>query len=355
MIVLCFLLLGSLGAGLFLRPQNDFSQNENRWLQKTPEFSLQALADGSYTAQLEQMCSDQILFRDFWIAARSRLLLYAGNQDIGGVYLGDDGFLFERRTDADVLTARYEKNLAYVNSFAGSCSVPCTVMLVPGASDILPELLPAHHQQYDTDEAFTAAQKAFADCSFLDLRDALRVVGADAYYRTDHHWTMQGAMAAYRSWCAAAGLRERDYELSTVSNDFRGTLYSKVLLDGCAYDSIALPPEPQGVTCTVNGAQMPFYHDQKLREKDKYAVLLGGNYGRLDISGGNGGTLLVIKDSYANSFAPFVAEDYSRVTMIDLRYFSGSVAALAAEYDEVLFLYEITNFAQDPNLAKLLM
>lgn len=355
LIVLCFLLLVPLGLGLFLYPQKEFSGNENRWLQKTPELTLQSLTDGSFTSKLEQMCSDQILFRDFWISARSRVLLWAGNQDIGGVYLGDKDFLFQCRTDADVLTPRYEKNLSFVNGFAADCPVPCTVMLVPGASDVLPELLPQNHQQYNTDEAFSMAQRALTDCSILDLRDALGTLGTEAYYRNDHHWTMEGAMEAYRSWCKTAGLQVHDHPLSTVSDDFRGTLYSKVLLEHCAYDNITLPPEPEGITCLANGERIPIFHLQKLKEKDQYSVLFGGNYGRLDISGGNGDSLLIIKDSYANSFAPFIMEDYSKITMIDLRYFSGSVAAMAGEYDTVLFLYEISNFAQDSNLSKLLM
>ncbi len=355
MIVLCCLLLVPLGAGLFLFPQREFSSNENRLLQKTPEFSVKSLTDGSYTAALEQMCSDQILFRDFWISARSQVLLCAGNQDIGGVYLGEDGFLFEQHTDADVLTTRYEKNLSHVNTFAEKCNVPCSVMLIPGASDLLPELLPAYHQQYDTEEAFALAAASLTNCTVLDLREPLRALGKDAYYRTDHHWTMPAAMQAYRSWCDAAGLQAREPVLSTVSEDFRGTLYSKVLLDSCAYDSIALPPEPQGITCTVNGEEIPMFDMQKLQEKDQYAVLFGGNYGRLDISGGSGKRLLVIKDSYANSFVPFLADDYACITMIDLRYFSGSAAVLAAEYDEILFLYGIANFAEDSNFAKLLL
>lgn len=355
MIAICFLLLASLGLGLAFYPQREYSANENRWLQKMPEVSIQSLLDGSFTSKFEQMCSDQVLFRDQWIAARSQVLRWAGNQDIGGIYLGDNGFLFECHTDADVLTSRYEKNLSYVNSLVSKTCVPCTVMLVPGASDVLPDLLPEHHQQYDTEKAFSMAQSALTDCSFLDLRSELGAMRKEAYYRTDHHWTMKGAMQGYRAWCDAAGLEVRDHVLTTVADDFRGTLYSKVLLNECAYDTIALPAEPEGIACLADGEQIPVYHLEKLEEKDKYTVLFGGNYGRLDISGGNGGSLLIIKDSYANAFVPFIAEDYSKITMIDLRYFSGSVLAIAGEYDAVLFLYGISNFAQDSNLTKLLM
>lgn len=181
MIAICFLILVSMGLGLVFYPQREYSVNENRWLQKMPDVSIQSLMDGSFTSKFERMCSDQVLFRDYWIAARSRLLRWAGNQDIGGVYLGEDGFLFERHTKADVLTTRYEKNLSYVNSLASKTGVPCTVMLVPGASDVLADFLPENHQQYDTEKAFSAAQAALTECRFLDLRSELGALGAEAY------------------------------------------------------------------------------------------------------------------------------------------------------------------------------
>ncbi len=357
-IILCFAVIVPMGVGLAVVPQKEFSENENRYLQQEPEFSVEALLDGSYTASLEQMCSDQILFRDFWISGRSELLRMAGNRDIGGVYLGEDGYLFEAFSDQDVLTERYRQNLSYVNTFASQCKGECFVMLVPSASDCLPEKLPRNHNQYDTEAVFQTAASSLTECRFLDLREALSDADAELYYRTDHHWTTEGACCGYLEWCVVNGItpREKDwFSYETLTEEFRGTLYSKVLLEDCAYDTILAPQIPAGIACTANDAAIPLYDREKLEGKDKYAVFFGGNYGRVDITGGSGEKLLVIKDSYANCFVPHIVEDYEWITMVDLRYFSGSLQALAREYDTVLFLYEITNFAQDSNLMKLLM
>ena len=69
------------------------------------------------------------------------------------------------------------------------------------------------------------------------------------------------------------------------------------------------------------------------------------------------GTLLILKDSFANSMVPFLTTDYGKIVMIDLRYYAGSVSGLleAGDIDEVLVLYEIYNFASDTNLAKLVL
>ena len=95
----------------------------------------------------------------------------------------------------------------------------------------------------------------------------------------------------------------------------------------------------------------------KLTQKDKYAYFFGGNYGKAEISMKQGGDkkLLVIKDSFANSFVPFLMEDYSDITMLDLRYYNASVQKLVeqGDYDRILILYEMSNFAQDTNIYKI--
>ena len=82
---------------------------------------------------------------------------------------------------------------------------------------------------------------------------------------------------------------------------------------------------------------------------------MGGNYAKVTIDTGadTGKSLLVVKDSFANSFLPFLVKDYDTITVLDLRYYRDGVQSLADEADDVLVLYELTNFAADKNLYKL--
>ena len=66
-----------------------------------------------------------------------------------------------------------------------------------------------------------------------------------------------------------------------------------------------------------------------------------------------GKSLLVVKDSFANSFLPFLVRDYDTITVLDLRFYREGVQPLADQADDVLVLYELTNFASDKNLYKL--
>lgn len=96
---------------------------------------------------------------------------------------------------------------------------------------------------------------------------------------------------------------------------------------------------------------------ESVNEKDKYKVFFGGNYGQVVIKGGcdNGKTLLIIKDSFANSLAPFLTADYETIIMLDLRYFTGSAQSVIDEnnVDDILFVQEMRSFSNDKSLIKL--
>ena len=68
-----------------------------------------------------------------------------------------------------------------------------------------------------------------------------------------------------------------------------------------------------------------------------------------------GTKVLVIKDSFANSFVPFLVNDYDDIYMVDLRYYNGDMAEYLKENQitDVLVLYNISNFISDRNLYKL--
>ena len=92
-----------------------------------------------------------------------------------------------------------------------------------------------------------------------------------------------------------------------------------------------------------------------LEELDKYPVYLDGNHALVTIENpaSDGGTLLVVRDSYAHCLSTFLAGDYARIVLIDLRYYRGSASQLAADVgaDELLFLYGMENLRTDNNAA----
>jgi hypothetical protein len=160
-------------------------------------------------------------------------------------------------------------------------------------------------------------------------------------------------------WCKSTGhsyAKLDDLVKNNVTKDFRGSLYSKILDADSAYDSIWTYGDFDG-PMLVDGDEIrdSCFDESKLSEKDKYAYFFGGNYGEVIVGGKGEGKLLVVKDSFANSFVPMLTEVYDTIYMIDLRYYNGDMTAYLDEHQitDVLVLYNISNFISDRNLYKL--
>ena len=354
LIAIAVILLGLSVGSFFLTPDRAFSENENRYLQLTPKLSWDTVMSGDFMEDMEEYTSDQIVFRDLWTATRSLLQRAEGKEDISGTYLGAEGRYFAKVTEDSFNRAGLEKNAGYIREFFAASGKSCRALIVPSPAGVLRDMLPENAPYYDEAGAFERLDAALGG-SLLDVRETLADV-EDPYYHTDHHWTTMGAQAAYRRWAEVTGHTVREDALVCATEEFRGTLYSKVLLPDSVYDSVYYAPEITAESVVCDGKDGTLYDGDALTRKDKYELFLGGNYGQCVITTGmeNGKRLLLVKDSFANSFVPFLLGDYETVTMIDLRYFRGSMAELAAESDDILVLTEITNLAASGDYFKLI-
>ena len=189
LIAICVILLGLSVGSFFFTPDRAFSENENRYLQTTPELTADNVLSGKFMTEVENYTSDQILLRDFWTGARSALQRLEGRQDISGTYLGADGRYFAKVTDDTFNWDNYQKNLAAVETFfAANDGKSCTALIVPSPAGVLRDSLPEDAPYYDEDRAFAMLEEHLGT-AFADARQALAGV-ADPYYHTDHHKTL---------------------------------------------------------------------------------------------------------------------------------------------------------------------
>ena len=349
------LILLSLSVGSLLTPDRVFSANENRYLQQLPELTWSRLFSGDFSAEAEDYTSDQIWLRNFWMGAKSALQRLAGARDINGVYLAADGSYVTRVTEDAFDDERYAANLEAVRAFFDACPAQsCRLLLAPSAQTMREAVLPANAPAYDAESRYRQAQVLLGD-DLVDVRPALGGV-EQPYYFTDHHWTSAGAYAAYAVWAEATGHTAHPVTWQELSAPFRGTLYSKVLLPDSPCDTVSVPAEADILSMEADGETYDrLLFMDKAQEKDVYQVFMGGNYARAVIRTGteNGKHLLLIKDSFANCFVPLLLQDYETITVLDLRYYKGSVQELAGQSDDILVLYELSGFAADTYLFKL--
>ena len=354
--------------GGFITPDRSFSETENRNLTKAPKASVNSIINGTFESETESYLSDQLIFRDLAVSTYSKLLSFMGNTDINGVYLGDEGYMFTKTPLSSFDNAELERKLDIINTFGNDikeyCSGTLSFLLAPTASSIYPELLPDYAKVISANELLAKSSSALTSYKVIDITKSLKDNKNNyLYYKTDHHWTTNGAFIGYEEYCKALGysyISKDSYDIKTVTNSFLGTHHSKVLNDGYKGESIVVYNSeyqkdaimyPQGEKTTG------IYQEDALDTKDKYTYFLGKNTGLCEIEGkGDKGCAVVIKDSYANCFVPFMLEQYEKLYVIDLRYYGGNVKEVIvnAKPSDLLFLYNCETFASDKNFIKLL-
>lgn len=364
------LFLAVISIGTVVTPDREFSENENRYLANLPDLTWENIKDGSFQEGLETYLNDHIWGRDSWITIKTAIQKAVGQTDIGGAYVGKDGYDFEKITEDDVNIKLVEKNIDQLKKFFQSCGKTIeeeriSFMMVPTSGLILEDKLPDNAPLFDQEALFQKVYEAMDGCQVIDVRPALTEHKEEGvYYRTDHHWTGKGAFVAYEEWCKVTGteFHPESFEAETVSANFRGSLYSKILDYDSAYDTITIYKkvgEQTDFSVSVDGKPTDgFYHYDNLKEKDQYLFFFGGNYGEVKIENRDSQTgrkLLLVKDSFANTITPLLAEHYDEVYMIDLRYFRQDVAAYMEEkgITDVMVLYNVSNFISDRNMHKL--
>lgn len=347
-----------------LAKDKTFSELENRNLSTKPTFTLPGLLDGSYGESFETYIADQFPFRNQFISTKAYSELLLQKKDNNGVYIGEDGYFLQDFDTPDLDLAA--KNAGYINELAKEFTV--YVGLAPTATKVLEDKLPNYATPYDEATYISSFYNELSDqVTKLDLLNTLKNHKEESiYYKTDHHWTTLGAYYAYTTFCHAADLVPlslEDFKIEEVSDAFYGTLFSKGNFSFATPDTIQIFHPKQAETLEVTyeatgKTTSTLYEYSHLNTKDKYSVFLDNNHPLIKIktSVKNGRKLLVIKDSYANSFIPFLTQHYEEIQVIDLRLMNVPVATFAKEagISEVLLLYNVQNFSVEAKLSLLL-
>lgn len=359
-VIFMVLLLGLAGKEA-LSHQRTYSPVEKRELQTRPEISITKVLDGRFQKKYESYLRDQFPGRDHWVSFQTDMELFMGKNEIHNVYIGKNHYLLEHYTEKEFDPQQISKNLQALEKFVGKTkqNADVHVMMVPTKSWVLREKLPAFAPHYKEQKFYDALQQK------LEKEDVLISVEPvldahkeeEIYYRTDHHWTTLGAWYAYEQYTKAVGgdlqRAQEKRKFRCISKNFYGTTYAKINYARQA-DKIEIyePADKLRVVYNMGEKKTKTLYDFSfLKTADQYSVFTGGNQAVLEITGGikNGKTLLLIKDSFANSILPFLAEDYEKLVVVDLRQLNVSGDRLLEMFSptDILILYNSAQFAQD--------
>ena len=353
----CFSILDALW------PKRAFSELENRKLMQPPKLTLAGVLskDDPWMAKYTEYTKDQFIFRDGWIDLKSRAEAMLLKTENNGIWFGKDNYLFPKFL---AVGERFEKNLDAVERMAQRHPGKVSVMIAPSSSLVLSEKLPWQAPVADEDIYHDSiVERLSGQAAVYDLRKTLRAHGDEyIFYRTDHHWTSEGAYLAYEQFAGSKGLPLFDRSAADAKKveNFYGTSYSKARNYDVVPDTITyydLPNQLTVYTANADGSESgetgPLYNTADFETRDKYKAFLRGNNGYSVLEGNGTGSILIIKDSYANAFIPYLVEDYASIGIVDFRYLNKKVDSLIERggYDEILVLFSFQGFMDDMTLA----
>ena len=350
----CLLLAVSALIGL-LMPDRYYSEREKRTLTQKPKFTVANFISGEFSDELEKYLTDQVPLRDGWVTMKTYMQLAIGKRESVGVYICKDKYLMDKFTS-------YSKKQLVANAAAlvdlqeklAAEGISMNTILVPMAAQVLTDKLPAYAPVAD----YAVILQVLTDAG-VDTTDVLSALVAHSseniYYRTDHHWTSLGAYYAY---CAWRGIEPNvdEWTQEVLCDDFYGTTWNKVPLPTVPAEEITAWYKHINRSVSYNNGQYEtdsIYERKYLSGSDQYAVFLNSNQAQTVIEGsGKSGKLLLIKDSYGNTFSQFPVEDYAEVHVLDLRFFKGDVTEYAKEngITDTLVLYGTQSFVKDTRL-----
>ena len=356
----------------WILPDRASSETENRNLQQFPALTWNTATSGRFESLFDQYIADQFPGRDAWIKAEAAITRMAGNTISHDIFLAKQGYLIQKfeEPSEEAYAKILEEFTDTAKGAAATGDISVYALIAPTAVSMLKDLLPANAYP-----VISGDEDAFLDRLFQDLRiqgiltldirpelAALRDSGAQVYYRTDHHWTTDAAFAAWQAFAEAANIQRDDtgsditsdryYNRQAVSDSFQGTLSASSGYRTSQTDTIYVYlPEGSGkeplkylmINRDTGEKRASLYDTSYLETRDQYALFLGGNHGEVKIqtSADTDRNILVIKDSYANCFIPFLLPAFQNILVIDPRYYLGSLDQLITEekITDVLFLY----------------
>jgi len=210
---------------------------------------------------------------------------------------------------------------------------------------------------YSQAEGIQTVYDALVDVVPVNTYDVLEEHASEyIYFRTDHHWTQLGAYYGYTAFAKTLGLSpERLTDMPHfVLEDYVGSLYrmtqNESLKNRPDVIDVYVPQTPSKMYYGPDevGKARKIIDNKYVQIDNKYAVFLDGDAPCLHIVSevDNNESIVIIKDSYANAFIPFLTGHFKDVYVVDPRLWDGNLYELIREkdIDNVLFFnYALIN------------
>lgn len=322
-------------AGLFSRKNGEETSG-------APGFTTESYARGEFTLEYEEFLKEHFRNRMKWQNLWRKLRLLTGLKDVGGVYLGRENTYLMQRLPESVTEGMEQRALDALAALVGESGA--TVLLIPTSDAVWADRLPAYADSYDQKAFLERVEELVGGEGLVDVYEALTEhAEEEIYYRTDPHWTSLGAYYGYLAWWRNSGKLfpyHFDPDLAvTVTEEFRGELrsLSGLKMRGEALRVFSETLRQQPILLYDTGErENRYYREEFLESEEPYGYFLGEDTGFIEIRTGyeRSKSLLVIRDSYANSMIPLLAPHYQKIYLVDPRFYEGGPEEIPARFGQ---------------------
>lgn len=385
-VIIAFILTLIAAATILWMPADEESvASENRAIATMPPHDVHSLMDGTFTNNFENYLGDNLGYRSFFtymsgkISARKGFTSDLGklvtvNKDVGTGTTQKASLLIAEERVMEVFndngTEAYSDMLDYFGEHVDK-RINLYSMVVPTQLEFKDPVY-ANVQDSQRNAISRIYNNMPKRIVGVDVYDTLKEhINEYIYFRTDHHWTARGAFYAYTKLLEV--LKENDpdhaeqYKPVTIEEfpehkveRFFGNISKQA-------NSPELYPEADTVEwfdinerghisvmneSIENGALYTYETPMFAKEQKSYRLFLAGDNPFTVLTNNfnpDGRTIVIVRDSYCNAFAPWLINNYKRVILVDPRSYEGNMRDILDKYkpDDMLVMNYIftTTFA----------
>ena len=319
----------------------EISISERRKLAQFPEITVKKILNGDAMEDWDDYVDDQFIERDFFRKIKAFWSTNVfGQKDNNNLFEKDEAIykmeypLKEKNVQksAQKIKNVYDTYLKDMNVYYS---------IIPDKNHYLQN---DDHLKIDFDKVEQIVGNELKDFKYIDITQGLEL---EDYYKTDLHWKQENldeVVGIIQNDMGLDATTNIDYEL-VDKGEFYGTYYGQYGQE--------LPPDELYVLTNETIENCTTYNVEKkktakiyteTKSADRYDIFVSGATPLIEIKNPNAKTdkeLLLFRDSFGSSLAPLLVENYSKITLVDIRYMSSKILGEFIDFEDqdVLFLY----------------
>ena len=334
-------------------PKPEFLDSERREPEKMPALTLEnIMKDGKdYGTSFMKLFDDKYTpdnfpFRDAFRNIKAFVGTYIfGQRDKDGVFIAD-GYATEMQEQINKDSIEHASNkLTFIyEKYLKDKGITPYISIIPDKAYFLAEK--NGYLSMDYDQFITEMLAGVDFANYINIKDSLTI---ENYYNSDTHWRQETLTDIAKLLINGMGGNfDSEYTVNTLDHPFFGVYAGRA----------PKPLDPETIYYLTNdnmqniivtdyqngGKQTTLYDMEKAYGKDPYDMFLGGELSKITIENPNAKSdkeLIVFRDSFGRSILPLMADDYAKITVIDIRYQIPMILLNGVNFEnaDVLFLY----------------